>query len=266
MSNFSRMPRYDVRNDGIGPYAVFYCETCQREFRSQPDVAGTVRAGLSEKRVASGLLRKVPLFGGAVANSVMGEDPRYSYKMTPQQVEKAWSQVQVNFRECPTCMRIVCVSDFDTRSGFCNEDSPRTNEITEARAEQAGTALKGFASALGLGDVMKNVEQAARTAQNAAAQTARCPKGRAPWPRPAQNSAPNAATLMVQPQADSCPKCGQTNLWSKILPCLWNKTGTSCQTRRMPELRRRSSRSQVLPRMRNQDRVVSLPGFFQGRR
>jgi len=31
MSAPSRMPRYDVRNDGVGPYAVFYCDKCDRE-------------------------------------------------------------------------------------------------------------------------------------------------------------------------------------------------------------------------------------------
>jgi hypothetical protein len=30
MGTFSRMPRYDVRNDGAGPYAVFYCDACER--------------------------------------------------------------------------------------------------------------------------------------------------------------------------------------------------------------------------------------------
>lgn len=100
MTDFSRMPRYDIRNDGIGPYAVFYCETCEREFRSQPDVAGTVTQDIGRQAVG-GLLRNVPLFGNAVANKVTGEDPRYSYKMTPDQVEKAWKQVQVQFRECP---------------------------------------------------------------------------------------------------------------------------------------------------------------------
>jgi hypothetical protein len=35
-----RMPRDDVRNDSLGPYAVFYCEFCGREYRSQPDVSG----------------------------------------------------------------------------------------------------------------------------------------------------------------------------------------------------------------------------------
>ncbi len=39
MAAFSRMPRYDIRNDGAGPYAIFYCDVCSREFRSQPDLA-----------------------------------------------------------------------------------------------------------------------------------------------------------------------------------------------------------------------------------
>ncbi len=175
MSTFSRMPNYDIRNDGIGPYCVFYCETCgRREYRSQPDVVGSVTQDFG-KQVASGLLRKVRLFGNAVANNVVGEDPRYSMKLIPAQIEKAWQQVQVNFRECPTCLRIVCLSDFDTQSGFCQEDSPRVNEISEARAEQAGSALKGFANAFGLGDVVKNVQQAAKTAQTAVSQSAHCP-------------------------------------------------------------------------------------------
>ena len=36
------MPRYEVHNDGIGPYAIFYCDKCSREYRSQPDVGGTI--------------------------------------------------------------------------------------------------------------------------------------------------------------------------------------------------------------------------------
>ncbi len=139
MTDFSRMPRYDIRNDGIGPYAIFYCDSCGREFRSQPDVGGAVAQDLG-RQVAGGLLRKVPLFGNAVADNVVGEDPRYSMKLTPVQLENAWKKTQVNFRECPTCSRIVCLSDFDTQSGFCQEDSPRTNEIAEAtgRTDRCG--------------------------------------------------------------------------------------------------------------------------------
>jgi len=130
------MPRYDIRNDGAGPYAIFYCDTCGREFRSQPDIGSVVTKDIGRSAV-SGFLRKVPLVGSSVADSVVGEDPRYSYKMTPAQVETAWKQTQVHFRECPTCNRIVCLSDFDTQSGFCQEDSPRTSEIAEARGQTA---------------------------------------------------------------------------------------------------------------------------------
>jgi len=33
MASFTHKPNYDVRNDGAGPFAVFYCESCGREFR-----------------------------------------------------------------------------------------------------------------------------------------------------------------------------------------------------------------------------------------
>jgi len=216
MSDFTRMPNYDIRNDGIGPYCVFYCETCGREYRSTPDVAGTVTKDLG-KQVASGLLRKVPLFGNTVANNVVGEDPRYSMNMTPAQVEKAWQQVQVNFRECPTCLRVVCLSDFDTQTGFCREDSPRTNEISEARGEQAGATLKGFASAFGLGDVVKNVQQAARTAQNAASQAARCPNDGV-LAAPGTKFCPECGAQMIQPEIQKCSQCGQETHGAKFCP------------------------------------------------
>jgi len=69
----SRMPNYDVRNDGTGPYAVFYCETCNREYRTQPDVKGAVVQDLG-RRAAGDFLRKVPLFGGELARSVGSYD------------------------------------------------------------------------------------------------------------------------------------------------------------------------------------------------
>ena len=133
MAEPSRMPRYDIRNDGIGPYAVFYCETCDREYRSQPEVGATVAQDLGRQAVG-GLLRKVPLFGRTIAENVTGEDPRYTNHLTPQQLEKAWGQVKDRFRECPTCLRTVCLSDWDEQSGFCSEDSPRRDEIAEASA------------------------------------------------------------------------------------------------------------------------------------
>jgi hypothetical protein len=214
------MPNYDVRNDGIGPYAVFYCESCQREFRTQPDVVSTVTQDLG-KQALGGLLRKVPLVGNTVANNVTGEDARYSYKLTPQQVEKAWQQAQIHFRECPTCCRIVCLSDFDTQSGFCNEDSPRLNEITEAKGEQAGAAIKGFAAAFGLGDVMKKVGESVETAQKAAAAGARCPKDGTVAPA-GTKFCPECGTPMVQPEAAAaaarCPSCGAETRGAKFCP------------------------------------------------
>jgi hypothetical protein len=216
MAEFSRMPRYDVRNDGIGPYAIFYCDSCGREFRSQPDVGGTIVQDLG-KQVAGGLLRRVPLFGNAVANNVVGEDPRYSNKMTPAQVESAWKQAQVNFRECPTCKRIVCLSDFDAQSGFCQEDSPRTNEIAEAKGEQTGAVLKGFASAFGLGDVMKRAQEAAKTAQSAANQMAYCPKD-GTMAVPGTKFCPECGTAMIQPASEKCPQCGQETHGAKFCP------------------------------------------------
>lgn len=216
MDKFSRMPQYDIRNDGAGPYAVFYCDACGREFRSQPDVINTLGQDLG-KQAVGGFLRKVPLVGNAVANSVTGEDPRYSYKMTPQQLEKAWSQAQVHFRECPTCGRIVCLSDFDTQSGFCMDDSPRTNEIAEARGEQAGAALKGLASAFGLDNVVKKVSQAAENAQRAAEQMAHCPKD-GTLAAPGTKFCPECGTPMLQPEAVLCPKCGTDTKGAKFCP------------------------------------------------
>ena len=209
----SRMPRYDIRNDGIGPFAVFYCEFCDREYRSQPDVTGTITKDIG-KQAVSGLLRKVPLFGGAIAQNVTGEDPRYSTHMNPQQLEKAWSQVKDRFRECPTCLRIVCISDWDEQSGYCNDDTPRKNQIAQAQAEQAGHVLKGFASALGLGDVVKKVSD---SAQQAAQNMARCPKD-GTLAKPGTKFCPECGTAMVQPMTDACPNCGADTKGAKFCP------------------------------------------------
>ncbi|HPO57900.1 MAG TPA: zinc ribbon domain-containing protein [Anaerolineaceae bacterium] len=222
MATFSRMPRYDIRNDGIGPYAVFYCDTCGREFRSQPDVAQTITQDLG-RNVAGGLLRRLPL-GNTIANSVVGEDPRYSYKMTPAQIEKAWEQVQIHFRECPTCLRIVCLSDFDAQSGYCNEDSPRKEQIAEAEGQQAGAALRGLASAFGLGDVAKKVEQAVKQASTG---LATCPNDGTTAPA-GTKFCPECGTPMQQPApAAVCPSCGAETKGAKFCP----ECGTRLETR-----------------------------------
>ena len=216
MSPFSRMPRYDIRNDGAGPYAIFYCDICSREFRSQPDFASTVTKDIGREALG-GFLRKVPLVGSAVADSVVGEDPRYSYKMNPAQIESAWKQVQVHFRECPTCSRLVCLTDFDAQSGCCQEDSPRSDEMAESKGAQAGAAIKGFANAFGLGDVIKKAEQAAQTAQQASAQMARCPKD-GTLAAPGTKFCPECGSPMLQPAVQCCPSCGAETKGAKFCP------------------------------------------------
>lgn len=213
MSTFTRMPNYDIRNDGAGPYAVFYCESCNREYRSQPNLANTFTQDLG-RQAASGFLRKVPVLGRAVAENVVGDDPRYSLKMTEAQIESAWKQVQPQFRQCPTCQKIVCLSDFDTQSGFCQEDSPRTNEIAEARGAQAGAAVKGFASMLGLDKV---INQASNVVQKADDQMARCPND-GTLAAAGTKFCPECGSQMIQPVAATCPNCGAETHGAKFCP------------------------------------------------
>jgi len=208
------MPRYDIRNDGIGPYAVFYCETCDREYRSQPTVVDTIAKDVG-RQAAGGLLRRIPILGDAIADSVEGEDPRYSYDLSAEQMEKAWGQVKDRFRECPTCMRIVCLSCWDEQSGYCTEDSPRRQEIAEAEAEQAGAMIKGFASALGLGEVVKRATQAAEGARTAG--TVRCPKDGTVAPA-GTKFCPECGTAMVPLAQDPCPACGHETNGAKFCP------------------------------------------------
>ncbi len=207
----NRMPRYEVRNDGIGPYAVFYCETCDREYRAQPETVTTPGKEIGRQAVG-GLLRRMPILGGAVADSVAGEDPRYDYSLTPAQVERAWGQVQSRFRLCPTCLRIVCLSCFDEQNGFCTEDSPRREQLEQAQAEQAGNMLKGFASAFGLGGVIQQAttaaQQAGAAAQQAAANVARCPKDGFVAPAGTKFCA-QCGGPMTQPVQQVCPQCGK---------------------------------------------------------
>lgn len=225
MSAPSRMPHYDVRNDGIGPYAVFYCESCNREHRTQPDVKNTIQTDIGRK-MAGDLLRKVPLFGSTLSDNVVGEDPRYVYSLTADQLQGHWNQVKDRFRECPTCKKVVCLSDFDERSGFCNDDSPRVNEISEARAEQAGSVIKGFANVFGLGDSLQGVgdamKQAGQAAQRATTSMARCPND-GTLAAPGTKFCPECGAQMVQPASTACPKCGTETGGAKFCPNCGNK-------------------------------------------
>jgi hypothetical protein len=209
----SRMPRYDVRNDGIGPYAVFYCEKCDREFRSKPNIASTIVKDLGKDAVG-GLLRNVPLFGRAAADRVVGEDPRYTVRLSTQQLDAAWKEVSVNFHECPTCQMVVCPSDWDAQAGYCSEDSPRREDIARAQAEQAAGAIKGIASVFGIGDAIKRASEAA---QKAASQGARCPKD-GTVAAAGTKFCPECGSPMVQPTTDPCPKCGAETKGAKFCP------------------------------------------------
>lgn len=215
-----RMPRYTVQNDGAGPYAIFYCECCEREFRSQADIKNSIQTDIG-RRVAGDLLRKVPLFGGALAENVAGEDPRYVYTLTAAQLQAHWNQVKDRFRECPTCKQVVCISDFDEQAGFCNEDSPRRNEISESRAEQAGSAVKSFMNAFGLGGAMQQIgdaaQQAGQAAERAVQTMARCPAD-GTLAAAGTKFCPECGSPMVQPQATLCPKCGTDAKGAKFCP------------------------------------------------
>lgn len=220
MAASSRMPRYTVSNDGAGPYAIFYCESCDREFRSQPDLKQTIQTDIGRK-MAGDLLRKVPLFGHTLAENVAGEDPRYVYNLTPDQLKGHWEQVKDRFRECPTCQRVVCISDFDEQAGYCNDDSPRRNEISESRATQAGAAVKGFMSAFGLGDAVGQIGQAAQqagqAAQQAAQKMAHCPND-GTLAAPGTRFCPECGSAMIQPPTAACPNCGADTQGAKFCP------------------------------------------------
>ncbi|MHB1133309.1 MAG: double zinc ribbon domain-containing protein [Chloroflexota bacterium] len=208
-----RMPRYDVRNDGIGPYAVFYCDKCEREYRSQPSVGETIAKDIGRQAVG-GFLRNIPLFGNAAAESVVGEDPRYVYALKPNEVEEAWQQVGSNFHECPTCLLVVCPSCWDPKAGFCTDDTPRREEIARAETEQAVGVISGLASAFGIGDVVKTARQAAEQSK---AQLARCSNCERLAPA-GTKFCPDCGTAMTQPAASVCPSCGQETGGAKFCP------------------------------------------------
>jgi len=210
----TRMARYDVRNDGAGPYATFYCDTCSREYRSQPDVQATITKEVGRDVLGGFLRRNIPILGSAVARGVEDQDPRYMRTLTPQQLESAWNQMQDVFHECPTCHQLVCNSDWDAQAGTCNMDSPRRSEIAQAQTEQAAGMVKGLASVFGIGDAVRNAAQAAKHASEAAA---RCPND-GTLAKPGTKFCPECGTAMTQPAALTCPKCGADSGGAKFCP------------------------------------------------
>jgi hypothetical protein len=213
----SRMPRYHVMNDGMGPYAVFYCDKCSREYRSQADVTGAIKQDVGN-RAMRGFLRGIPLVGGIAADAIIGEDARYSVTMSESQLKSAWGQVADRFYECPTCVQTVCVSCWDAVSGYCNDDSPRKANIAEAQGEQGGAMLKGFASAFGLGAALEGAMQATKQVANATSATmARCPSD-GTLAAAGTKFCPECGTPMTQPAAALCPKCGTDAKGAKFCP------------------------------------------------
>lgn len=207
----SRKPRYDVRNDGVGPYAIFYCDHCSREYRTEPDVKSTI-ANEVGRSALQGLLRNIPLFGSAVADGVLGPDPRHARTLDAGQLDTAWGRVSENFRECPVCKKVVCLSDYDSVSNTCNDDSPRKGQIAEAKAEQAVGVMKGLAGAFGLGDAIRGIGEAAKQATST---MARCPKDGTLAP-PNNKFCPSCGGPMVLP--DLCGSCGSPTMGAKFCP------------------------------------------------
>jgi hypothetical protein len=163
-----RMPRYDISNDGMGPYAVFYCDRCGREYRSNPSIATTVKESV-QRGALGGLLRNIPIVGDAAANQM--DNDRYRSQLSQDELASAWQQTSQYFRECPECHEIVCIPDFDEPTGFCDEHSPRAAEVEAAKAQQAAVAMKGIADVFGITGAIKSTMAAAQQ-QQAAAQPA----------------------------------------------------------------------------------------------
>ena len=199
----TRKAPYSVNNDGTGPYAMFTCESCGRDYRAQPVLVEEVKETVA-KSAFGGLLRNIPLVGNAAANQV--DDDRYRNTLTNDELEKAWAEVKVNFAECQSCRRIVCIPDFDMASGFCKEDSPRSEELQARDAQQAGAAAASFfggiANAFGIPDAMK-----AAAAQPPAAQPpAGVPPGGAPAAAAAAACVSSGGALAAG--AKFCANCG----------------------------------------------------------
>lgn len=182
-----RMPRYDISNDGMGPYAVFYCDRCGREYRSNPSITTTVKESV-QRGALGGFLRNIPIVGDAAANQM--ENDRYRTQLSQDELASAWQQTSQYFRECPECHEIVCIPDFDEPTGYCDEHSPRAAEVEAAKAQQAAVAMKGIADVFGITGAIKSSMAAAQQQQ-------------------AQGAAPGAAAASGGTAAAACGSCGQ---------------------------------------------------------
>lgn len=214
--SMSRMPRYDITNDGMGPYAIFYCDRDGREYRSNPSISATVKESV-QRGALGGFLRNIPIVGDSAANQV--ENDRYRTDLSPAELQSAWDQTRQYFRECPTWHQIVCIPDFDETTGFCDEDSPRRAEVEAGRAQQSAAAMKGIADAFGITGALQKGMAAAAAKQQAEAAASPSPTtgtaaGGAGAPctncgtslSPGARFCPNCGTRVAQPRA--CANCG----------------------------------------------------------
>ena len=132
----ARMARYEVQNDGSGPYAVFYCDKCSRPFRSQPNVTATIAKEIT-RSAFSGLFRSVPVLGDAVENIASSTDPRSSRTLSTQQLNSAWAEIRSVFHQCPTCLQLVCPTDWDAQASLCTQDADEKRQSSAAPAGEA---------------------------------------------------------------------------------------------------------------------------------
>jgi len=193
----------------MGPYAIFSCERCGREYRSQPAFKERVVDDVKRKAFG-GFLRNLPVVGDMVGEENVNE--RHRTNMTPDELNAAWEQTQKYFRECPTCLEIVCIPDFDEASGYCDDDSPRRAQVEQAKGEQAAGFMKGMADVFGVsGALRKAVEQA----QSAAPSVATCPNCSAVSPVDTA-FCPNCGTAMPPPPAPTAAAVACTNCGSQV--------------------------------------------------
>ncbi len=204
----SRMPTYSVQNDGVGPYAIFSCEVCGRDYRSAPALAKTVQQAVTRSALG-GLLRNIPVVGNAAANQL--DDQQYRTSMSKEELAEAWSQVAASFQECTVCHQVVCASDFDGQSDTCIEHSPRSTELAAHEAAQAGAqaaaAMKGFADVFGLGGAVQRGLAKAQEA-GAAADAAQSGTGAAQAGTGAAQAGTGAAQAGPGAAPVACASCG----------------------------------------------------------
>jgi predicted amidophosphoribosyltransferase len=85
--------------------------------------------------------------------------------------------------------------------------------LSYAEGQQVGAALKGFANAIGLGGVIKQVSDAAQQASMMAS----CPVDGTLAPA-GTKFCPECGSPMTQPSSDKCPQCGAPVKGAKFCP------------------------------------------------